>query len=198
MKKRTLAPGIVVYSDVIKNYEELVEEIENAISKNLEIWSPALSVIDGVSVKDTNFRDTDSIYIEYQDRIVTTDMHEYYKFKAKLSNAFLLGFKDLESDYKTEHNIVTEWHDFYGILKYGPGQKVVDHVDDSIKNHRRISVVYYFNDNYSGGEIIFPRFDVTYKPVANELLIFPSTYVYNHSVLPVTEGTRYSMVSWLR
>jgi predicted 2-oxoglutarate/Fe(II)-dependent dioxygenase YbiX len=109
-----------------------------------------------------------------------------------------LGFKDLELDYKKEYNIGTEWHDSYGILKYGPGQKVVNHIDDNHKYHRRISTVYYLNDNYSGGEITFPRFDITYKPVANEFLIFPSNYVYNHSVIPVTEGIRYSVVSWLR
>jgi hypothetical protein len=198
IKKRTLAPGIVVYSDVLEDYKEIIAQIEDGASKRLELWSPALSVIDGVTVEDKNFRDTDSMYIEYQDHIVKTSMHEYYEFKAKLSNTFLLGFKDLESDYKTEYNILTDWHDFYGILKYGPGQKVSDHVDDSQKNHRRISTVYYLNDNYSGGEVVFPRFDVTYKPVANELLVFPSTYTYNHSVVPVVEGTRYSVVSWLR
>jgi Rps23 Pro-64 3,4-dihydroxylase Tpa1-like proline 4-hydroxylase len=198
MKKRTLAPGIVVYSDVIENYKELIEQIEDGVSKNLEMWSPALSIINGVDLQDKTIRDTDSLYIEYKEHIVTESIHEYYEFQSKLSNAFLLGFRDLELDYKSEYNTITNWHDYYGILKYGPGQMVIDHVDDNQMHHRRISTVYYLNDDYTGGEIIFPRFDITYKPVANELLIFPSTYVYNHSVSPVTEGTRYSVVSWLR
>jgi Rps23 Pro-64 3,4-dihydroxylase Tpa1-like proline 4-hydroxylase len=54
------------------------------------------------------------------------------------------------------------------------------------------------NDNYIGGEIKFPRFNVTHKPKANELLIFPSGYTYNHSVLPVESGTRYAIVGWLK
>ncbi len=198
IKKRTLAPGIVVYSDVIENYKELIPQIETGISKNLELWSPALSIIDGDTVHEKMVRDTDSFYIDYKDSIVTSSIHEYYEFKTNLSNIFLTGFKDLELDYKTEHNIGTEWHDYYGVLKYGPGQKVIDHIDDSQKHHRRISTVYYLNDDYTGGEVLFPRFDITYKPVANELLMFPSTYVYNHSVVPVVEGTRYSVVSWLR
>jgi Rps23 Pro-64 3,4-dihydroxylase Tpa1-like proline 4-hydroxylase len=198
MKKRTLAPGIVVYSDVIDNYEMLIEYIEDGVSKNFQTWELARSVVDGADVKEKKIRDTDSIYIEYQDYVVENTIHEYFEFKAKISNAFLLGFKDLELDYKREYNIGTEWHDSYGILKYGPGQKVIDHIDDNQKHHRRISTVYYLNDNYTGGEIIFPRFEITYKPVANEFLVFPSNYVYNHSVLPVVEGTRYSVVSWLR
>jgi hypothetical protein len=198
MKKRTLAPGIVVYSDVIEGYEKLIDQIEEGVSKNFETWELARSVVEGREVEDKKIRDTDSIYLEYRDHIVTETIHEYYEFKAKLSNAFLIGFRDLELDYKTEHNISTDWHDYYGILKYGPEQKVIDHIDDSQKHHRRISTVYYLNDNYTGGEIVFPRFEITYKPVANEFLVFPSNYVYNHSVLPVTEGTRYSVVSWLR
>jgi predicted 2-oxoglutarate/Fe(II)-dependent dioxygenase YbiX len=61
-----------------------------------------------------------------------------------------------------------------------------------------MSTVYYLNDNYTGGEINFPRFNVTFKPKANQMIIFPSTYVYNHSVSPVIEGQRYAVVSWLR
>ncbi len=198
INKRTLAPGIVVYSDVIENYKELIPKIEDGVSKNFEMWDPALSIKDGVSVEDKNFRDTDSIYIEYKDKIIKNSIHEFYEFKTNLSNIFLTGFRDLELDYKNEHNINTSWHDYYGILKYNPGQKVIDHIDDNEKHHRRISIVYYINDDYTGGEVIFPRFDIKYKPVANELLIFPSNYVYNHSVVPVIEGVRYSVVSWLR
>jgi predicted 2-oxoglutarate/Fe(II)-dependent dioxygenase YbiX len=54
------------------------------------------------------------------------------------------------------------------------------------------------NDNYTGGEISFPRFGITYKPKANELLMFPSNYVYNHSVAEVTAGNRYAVVTWGR
>ena len=48
------------------------------------------------------------------------------------------------------------------------------------------------------GEIVFPKFGVTIKPKASQLLLFPSTYVYNHNVNAVTNGTRYSMVNWLK
>ena len=54
------------------------------------------------------------------------------------------------------------------------------------------------NDNYTGGEINFPRFGITFKPKANQMIVFPSNYVYNHSVSPVIEGSRYAVVGWLR
>jgi Rps23 Pro-64 3,4-dihydroxylase Tpa1-like proline 4-hydroxylase len=198
MKKKTLAPGIVLYSEVIKDSSGLVEGIESEASKIGLNWSLSEAVIDGVVLVDATIRDSDAIYIDYQDYEFKGFMNEQHAFSAKLGNIFYSSFKDLEADYKNEYGITTSWHDMYGILKYGPGQKIVNHIDDNIKFNRKVSTVYYINDNYTGGEIVFPRFDLTYKPVANDLLIFPSTYVYNHSVLPVIEGTRYSVVSWLR
>jgi predicted 2-oxoglutarate/Fe(II)-dependent dioxygenase YbiX len=89
-------------------------------------------------------------------------------------------------------------HDDYQILKYGKGQKFTNHIDDHPSYHRRVSSIYYINDDYEGGEINFPRFNISYKPKANEMIIFPSTYVYNHSVSEVLSGTRYAVVSWIK
>jgi hypothetical protein len=198
MKKRTIGPGIVVYSDVISDYKNLIEEIElGSLESGIE-WKLSTSIINNSVVVDRKFRDTYAIYVPYSQDTFSDLENKKSLFYKDLLTRFNLGFRDPELDYKTEHNIVTDWHDDYGILKYTPGQKVVDHIDDNKKNHRRVSTVYYLNDNYLGGEVVFPRFDITYKPVANELLVFPSAYSYNHSVLPVTEGTRYSIVSWLR
>lgn len=85
-----------------------------------------------------------------------------------------------------------------GHLKIWSGTKFVNHIDDHQDYHRRVSTVYYLNENYTGGEINFPRFDIVFKPKANQMIVFPSTYVYNHSVSPVIEGERYAVVSWMR
>ena len=73
-----------------------------------------------------------------------------------------------------------------------------NHIDDHKDYPRRVSTVYYLNDNYTGGEINFPRFGITFKPKANQMIVFPSNFMYNHSVSPVIEGNRYAVVSWLR
>lgn len=98
----------------------------------------------------------------------------------------------------TSFGVAFSDHDSYQILKYSKGQKFTNHIDDHPQYLRRISSIYYINDDYIGGEINFSRFNISYKPKANELLVFPSTYVYNHSVSEVTDGTRYSVVSWLK
>jgi predicted 2-oxoglutarate/Fe(II)-dependent dioxygenase YbiX len=102
-----------------------------------------------------------------------------------------------EKDYLNMYGISFNDHEQYSLLKYGEGQKFINHIDDYKEGPRRISLVYYINDDYVGGEIKFPRFGITYKPKANDLIIFPSTYVYNHSVNPVISGTRYAVASWI-
>jgi hypothetical protein len=197
MNKKELAPGIFIYSDVLENHETLIQDIEEGMLGAKKNWVQSqIKQYEDVEV-NTKSRDTLTLGVPYSNSIVDDFSNVSAAFNSSLSNIFFSGFNVAELDYKSEHQVETEWHDQYSILKYGAGQKFVNHIDDHKDYHRRISLVYYINDNYTGGEIVFPRFGISYKPKANELLIFPSTYVYNHSVLPVIEGTRYSVVSWL-
>lgn len=198
MKKEQIAPGIFIYSEVIEGYKTLVQDIEEGALSAKQSWVQSEVRKDKEVEIDTESRDTLTLGVPYNDHIVDDYSNFVTAFNSSLSNIFFSGFNVAELDYKAEHQIETTWHDQYSILKYGAGQKFINHVDDHKDYHRRISLVYYINDDYTGGEIVFPRFGITYKPKANELIIFPSTYVYNHSVLPVREGTRYAVVSWLR
>lgn len=84
------------------------------------------------------------------------------------------------------------------ILRYPKGGHYVPHVDHSGETPRTLSIVYFVNENYKGGELNFiyqnKKFEVEVEK--NKLIIFPSTFLYQHSVNPVTEGTKYSVVSW--
>jgi hypothetical protein len=194
MNSRELAPGIVIYSDVIDGHEDLISSIEEGMSSAQLLWHPA--GIDGGENK--NVRDTDSISVPFLNEVNEEFVSFVDAFNKSLSNIFYETIFKLEKDYMNIYGIYFSDHDAYQILKYGKGQKFTNHIDDHPKYHRRISSVYYINDDYEGGEINFPRFGISYKPKANELIVFPSTYVYNHSVSEVTSGTRYAVVSWIK
>ncbi len=197
MNKKEIAPGIVVYSDVIENHETLITDIEEGIVSAGVKWEKAYVKKNELIEVDENTRSTETILIPYSSEIIENSLSMYDFFINSLSNLFLDNFKKIEDDYKSMYSVNTRDHETYSILKYGVGQKFTNHVDDHPDLNRTVSYAYYFNDNYEGGEIDFPRFNIKYKPKSNECIFFPSDYVYNHSVHPVISGTRYAVVSWL-
>ena len=62
---------------------------------------------------------------------------------------------------------------------------------------RQLSVLLQLNDDYSGGELVFPRQDVTLAPKAGNVIVFPSGFCFPHVANKVTRGTKYVVVSWL-
>jgi len=78
-------------------------------------------------------------------------------------------------------------------------RKHVDHIhsifDGQTKGIPILSIVGVLNDDYKGGEFLFNNdYEVTLK--AGDILLFPSLFLYEHTVKVVQKGTRYSFVSW--
>ena len=59
-----------------------------------------------------------------------------------------------------------------------------------------LTVLVSLNNNYNGGELILFQ-NKEYKLNSGEVIIFPSNFLYPHKVMPVTEGTRYTCISWV-
>ena len=196
MKKQELAPGIIVYSDALNGYETFIKDVEDAVQSGVVSWGEAYINVGSERKKDTSVRDTQSFSVPHESQEEPNNLLGY--FNKSVRDLFFSSFDQIEKDYSSSFGINFSDHDNYQILKYGVGQKFTNHIDDSLRHHRRISTVYYANDDYEGGEILFPRFNIRYKPKANEMLFFPSAYVYNHSVSEVLSGTRYAVVSWIK
>jgi predicted 2-oxoglutarate/Fe(II)-dependent dioxygenase YbiX len=62
--------------------------------------------------------------------------------------------------------------------------------------HRDVSAIYYLNDAFDGGEIVFHRPQLVVKPRRGLLVAFPSDVDHTHEVLPVRSGVRYTMPLW--
>jgi predicted 2-oxoglutarate/Fe(II)-dependent dioxygenase YbiX len=97
------------------------------------------------------------------------------------------------------------------ILHYGVGGHYIPHVDaetlykDDVgldiwerTLDRDLSIVYFLNDDFVGGELVFSDLDLIVKPEAGMLVCFPSDHNYIHGVNPVTSGHRYTIVTWMR
>ena len=86
------------------------------------------------------------------------------------------------------------------VLKYVKNGKYTFHVDHGTYTPRTFSCIYLCNSNYEGGELCF-RFlgkqqELIIEKKSNRMIVWPSNFLYPHSVKPVTKGIRYSVVSW--
>jgi predicted 2-oxoglutarate/Fe(II)-dependent dioxygenase YbiX len=63
---------------------------------------------------------------------------------------------------------------------------------------RSVSAICYLNNDYEGGELEFPHFNLTIKPEPGMLILFPSNFAYAHIAHPIISGTKYALVTWLR
>ena len=101
--------------------------------------------------------------------------------------------------YATQFSIRENlWHEGYSCLKYSEGEEYKAHYDGGTGIGRAISALVYLNDDCEGGEIEFPHFNIKLKPKAGTLILFPSNFAYLHIAHPVTKGTKYALVTWIK
>jgi hypothetical protein len=84
----------------------------------------------------------------------------------------------------------------YELLRYQTGQFYTIHVDSFKEVPRAVSCSFTLNDEYEGGEFSFFNGEIKVKAPKGSALMFPSNFMYPHEILPVTNGTRYSIVTW--
>lgn len=98
-------------------------------------------------------------------------------------------------DYGQYWGVGISYYEAFNFVKYeGAGKHFNIHADHGPAYVTTVSVVAYLNDDYEGGELYFPRFNLTIKPKQGDVLVFPSTYIYEHASLPMKSGTKYSVV----
>jgi predicted 2-oxoglutarate/Fe(II)-dependent dioxygenase YbiX len=84
----------------------------------------------------------------------------------------------------------------YELLRYETGQFYTTHTDSFREAPRAVSCSFSLNDNYEGGEFAFFNREIKIKIPKGSALMFPSNFMYPHEVMPVTHGTRFSIVTW--
>lgn len=121
------------------------------------------------------------------------------------------GVQDLvRQAYRDEvepfYGCTLRWFEDPQVLRYTTGGYYRPHCDsDGWNKHtqswepaldRHLSLLIYLDDDYDGGELIFPNFDFRLKPRSGLLVAFPSDHRYLHGAMPVLFGVRHAIVSW--
>lgn len=93
-------------------------------------------------------------------------------------------------------NAIIEQDSGYDLLRYEVGSFYTTHTDSFKDRPRAVSCSFALNDDYEGGEFAFFNRELVYKLKKGSCIMFPSNFMYPHEIMPVTSGTRYSIITW--
>jgi predicted 2-oxoglutarate/Fe(II)-dependent dioxygenase YbiX len=85
------------------------------------------------------------------------------------------------------------------IVKWKPGTEQRPHADKQLTDGRvnefpdyDINSLFYYNDDFEGGELYYPQHDVTVRPKPGLAVAHPGDINYLHGVKMITSGLRYT------
>ena len=177
---------ILVLEDVIP--EELCDSILNEYKESNE-WINSLI---GKGIINKKVRNCTSINISLNE-VIEKNKHVRKILDDEVFECTKKSIEKYNEKFKQAH---ISKDSGYSLLKYEKGGFFTQHVDSFTEHPRTISCSFTLNDNFKGGDFSFFNNTLVYSLKKGSAIIFPSNFLYPHSVLPVINGTRYSIVTW--
>jgi predicted 2-oxoglutarate/Fe(II)-dependent dioxygenase YbiX len=131
-------------------------------------------------------------------------MDEYWiKSEAPYHKDLKKSFEYCVNDYISVHDkIKIQEYTNYRINRYGKGGFMQSHIDNIHHSHGQkqgyphITSLIFLNDDYEGGEFVICG-DKHIEKIQGSAIVFPSNFMYPHEVKEVTEGKRFSVMTWI-
>jgi hypothetical protein len=185
ISKEELAPGIVVYKDVIPGHQQLIPYVEHTVGSGMANWDTIKFL--GKENQGMTF----PFWSEYKD---PNDFS--ISFEERMSLVFSGYIGVVEQDYLKTNNLPHKNHSKFVLQKTEKGVSFL--LDPKkIKDFSSVIVFYFLNNDYSGGSIEFLDIGITYYPKENEVLFIPSVEDYAYGISEILSGTKYSVSTWL-
>lgn len=193
INKIILAPGLVLYKNIISLGHKVIQDLEGVLSDTSNYrWNQAMV---GNRQRLPDYRDCLDFKFKKSTIVGTDQKSEIIKDSWQyLYDSMNEAVKDYCILYPMEP---LEYWESINLVKYFPENHFQTHADDGASYKSVVSLVGYLNDDYSGGEIAFPTYNITIKPEKGDLIVFPSNYMFMHRAMPVEKGIKYSVVTML-
>lgn len=194
--KEELFPGVWVYRDVITKDLDVINRLnqigESAVKDNEPRFDWTFGFV-GYNTKLPSYRDCEDIKI--------AEVENPHTNTQKLVGELWSDLKRVQDvavqDYCSRYNVKMNYWEVMNCIRYGKGQHFQEHADHGFSYSATVSLVAYVNDDYTGGNLFFPKLGLDIKPRAGDLYIFPSTYLFSHRAMPVEDGMKFSIVTML-
>lgn len=187
-----VAGCVAIYENMWPDPHLAIQKLEDEVSDPLTevCWSRAPTIDQGVY---QNHRTNKFIPLT---TIADTNTNQTL---FDISNTFYSSLMVAASSYRQLFSINEELiAEPYSVLKYDEGTEYKIHYDGAPTSGRHVSAICYLNNNYSGGELEFVNFKVKIKPEPGMLIMFPSNFAYSHIAHPITSGSKYAVVTWMK
>ena len=156
--------------------------------KNCDDWINAVTK----TGENLNIRNCQTIGISFSS-IIEKNKETRQKLDQEL---FTCAAKAIQEYNKQFSHCNIEQDSGYDLLKYEVGGFYTTHTDSFKDIPRAVSCSFALNDDYEGGEFAFFDRELVYNLKKGSCIMFPSNFMYPHEIMPVTSGTRYSIVTW--
>ena len=191
LSKVLIAPKVISQEGI----DALVHHMKTSKTEDLSVFDPEKSNqtrstewITDKRTRDTQIAPIEPVFPQVNElmhHIVKQVINPFYQFEVDSSEVPQLLCYDVGGHYQTHIDGEGVWT--------APDQtqmwrKTVD---------RDLSMVLYLNNDFEGGDFVFPDLHIRIRPEPGLLVCFPSDRYYRHGVEPVTKGNRYSMVTWM-
>ena len=182
------------------NLNEYIVVIKNAITdslcdaileefKNSDEWE---DTVVGKGIVEKNIRNCETVVISYPHII-----EKNKKIRLKLDKYIFASASKCIQEYNTKFlHCKIEEDSGYELLKYHEGCFYTEHTDSFKARPRAVSCSFILTDDFEGGEFAFFNREHIHKLGKGDAIMFPSNFMYPHEVMPVTKGTRYSIITW--
>lgn len=186
--------NIVYFKGAIKNYQEIIDAIESLSNDAVSDWRPWNG--HGSSTRYGDIKDV------RKDKIVEINSDKDRAKAAFAINCLTNKMSECAIEYADIFDIdrdalyyavslLTDPRTTMGINKYDEGAFMGSHVDFNEDNYYlAYTIVVYLNDDYEGGELYFNDLDITIKPEAGSIIMYPSSAPYAHQSLKVLKGRK--------
>lgn len=184
---KKLEDYILVLDNIVP--EELCDRILSEY-KNSDLWRNTEVGNGGVN---SNIRNCSSINIS--DQFVVDQQNS--EFRKKIDEDFFLCASTALNRYRELFpEVASEIDTGYDLLRYTEGQFYVQHTDSFKTQQRSVSCSFILNEDYEGGEFAFFDREMIIRGGKGSIIMFPSNFMFPHEIMPVTSGTRYSIITW--
>lgn len=213
MKIKHLGSGIVLFKEAILINQDLLKDIILGIEKNAlpQGYSKSDNIDEEVSEGGYKFNELEKAlapkrYVDY----LYKEMPENHKaFCQEMEESFYSCMIEYARIFPTVLEAV-KWRTRGYVIKYEDGQNIGPHSDNGLPYasddavlpiseyaiNNTLTAGLFLNKDYTGGELYFRIWDIKIDADPGDIVIYPSSFLGCHEVLPVTAGIRYAYLSW--